>query len=358
MGLKDKLQHSKNLSALDQMQFAHHLLSLLHAGLPLVNALELLITSAPTHWQPWLRELRDLIKKGYSFSHSLRAHNNRFSAEFINLIRVSERSGDLTLALRTICLQLESQIELRRTVQQSLTYPMITLLTSLLLVIVMMVWVIPVFKEVFDQFQAELPIPTRMLITISISIERFFWEMLLGIMTCCSCFIFWWRHSTNLQKRCDRLSFRTPFIGNLLRIATLTHWCRTLGHLLNSGLALPDALRVTAQSSNHWLSHDLSAEIFKQLARGWPFGEALCRADPRKILFDHETLQLLSISSESGSLAEMLCKRADILGARLSNQLNNLSRTLEPVFILFVGLVIGGIVIVLYLPIFNLGHIV
>ena len=358
MDLRNKLHYSKNLSALDQLQFAQQLLSLLHAGIPLVNALELLISSAPKYWQPWLSELRDLLKKGNSFSHSLRSQNNRFSVEFINLIRVSERSGDLTLALRTICLQLESQIELRRTVQQSLTYPLITLLTSLLLVTVMMVWVIPVFKEVFDQFQADLPTPTRVLISISCAIERFFWEMFLGIVTCCGCFIFWWLRSINLQKYCDRLSFRVPLLGNLLRIAALTHWCRTLGHLLNSGLALPDALRVTAQSSNHWLSHDLSAEIFKQLARGWPFSEALCKADPRKILFDNETMQLLRISSESGSLAEMLCQRADILGARLSNQLNNLSRTLEPVFILFVGMVIGSFVIVLYLPIFNLGHIV
>jgi type IV pilus assembly protein PilC len=358
MGLREKLQYSKNLSALDQFQFAQQLLSLLQVGLPLVNALELIMTSSPKTWWPWLSQLRDLLKKGNSFSHSLRAQKNRFSAEFINLIQVSERSGDLTLALKTICLQLESQIELRRTVQQSLTYPLITLLTSLLLIIVMMVWVIPVFKEVFDQFQAELPTPTRILILISSTVERFFLEILLGLVTCCSCFLFWWLRSISLQKRCDHLSLQIPIVGTLLRIATLTHWCRTLGHLLHSGLALPDALRITAQSSNHWLSHDISAEIFKQLARGWPFGEALSKADPHQILFDQETVQLLRISSESGSLAEMLCKRANILGARLSKQLSNLSHTLEPILILFVGMVIGSIVIILYLPIFNLGHII
>jgi len=143
-----------------------------------------------------------------------------------------------------------------------------------------------------------------------------------------------------------------------LRLATLTYWCRTLGHLITSGLSLPDALRVTAQSSNHWISHDYSAEIFKHLTRGWPLGEALRRADPHHTLFDIETLQLLRIASESGSLPEMLRKRANILGDELSNRLNTLSQTLEPLLIMIVGIMIGSLVIILYLPIFNLGQIV
>jgi type IV pilus assembly protein PilC len=147
-------------------------------------------------------------------------------------------------------------------------------------------------------------------------------------------------------------------LGKLFRLAALTYWCRTLGHLLESGLALPDALRVTAQSSNHWLSHDLSAEVFKHLTRGWPLGDALKRADPKHQLFDIETLQLLHIASESGSLPQMLGQRANALGSQLSNRLNTLSQSLEPLLIIFVGLVIGSLVIILYLPIFNLGQIV
>lgn len=132
-------------------------------------------------------------------------------------------------------------------------------------------------------------------------------------------------------------------------------WHEISVHALNSRAS---DIHIKAQSSNHWLSHDLSAEIFKQLTRGWPFGDALSKADPAHLLFDIETLQLLQIGSESGSLAAMLCKQADILGAQLSNQLNTLSQTLQPVFILLVGIIIGGIVIIFYLPIFNLGKIV
>ena len=346
------------LSKSDQLTFAQQLLSLLTVGLPLLNAMELILTSSPKQWQPCLSNLCMQLRQGESFSQALLLQKNQFSAEFINLIRVSERTGNIELALQTICQQLEAQIELRRKVQQALSYPAITLASSFLLILVMMIWVVPVFKDVFTHFQAELPAPTKALIQISTFIEYFFLEISLLMISSTGLFLIAWLKIPRLQKKCDQLSFGIPMLGKLLRLATLTYWCRTLGHLLESGLALPDALRVTAQSSNHWLSHDFSAEVFKQLARGWPLGDALIRADPKHVLFDIETLQLLRIASESGTLPQMLGKRANTLGGQLSNRLNTLSQSLEPLLIMFVGIVIGSLVIILYLPIFNLGQIV
>jgi type IV pilus assembly protein PilC len=243
-------------------------------------------------------------------------------------------------------------------VQQSLTYPAITLATSFMLVLVMMIWVVPVFKEVFENFQAELPAPTQILISISTGVQNCVLEILSSSLIIFASFVYMWFKSSALQKYCDALFLCIPFFGKLFRLATLSHWCRTLGHLLETGLPLPDALRVTAQSSNHWVSHDFSAEIFKHLTRGWPLGESLKRADPKFRLLDLETLLLLDIGAESGALAEMLQKRATTLGAQLSNQLNMLSQNLEPALILLVGAIIGSLVIILYLPIFNLGQIV
>ena len=346
------------LSKQDQFQFAEQLVILLEAGLPLLNAIELIYSSAPKVWLPWVNSIYIQLKKGESFSQCLRAQHNLFSMEFINLIRVSERTGDFNLALKIICQQLEAQIELRRKIQQAMSYPIITLTSSIFLVIVMMIWVVPVFKDVFAHFQAELPAPTKALITASSWFEEFYVWIVITLASLAALFGLAWIRLPRLQKQCDRISFCIPMIGQLLRLATLTYWCRTLGHLLKSGLPLPDALRVTAQSSNHWLSHDFSAEIFKQLTRGWPLGEAIVRADPKHLLFDLETLQLLRIASESGALAEMLQRRASILGSQLSNRLNTLSQSLEPLLIILVGLIIGSLVIILYLPIFNLGQIV
>ena len=346
------------LSKLDQLSFAQQLLSLLTAGLALLNAIELMLSSGTKGWQRSLSHLPIQLRKGHSFSQALLGQRNQFSAEFINLIRVSERTGNIELALQTICQQLEAQIELRRKVQQALSYPAITLASSFLLILVMMIWVVPVFKDVFSHFQAQLPAPTRVLIQISTVIQSFFLEILTLLISSAGLFLLAWIKIPNLQKKCDELSFCIPILGKLFRLATLTYWCRTLGHLLDSGLALPDALRVTAQSSNHWLSHNLSAEVFKHLTRGWPLGDALIHADPKHILFDMETLQLLRIASESGALPKMLGKRANVLGSQLSNRLNTLSQSLEPLLIIFVGIVIGSLVIILYLPIFNLGQIV
>ena len=342
----------------DQLRFAEQLLTLLEAGLPLLNAIALIYSGAPKSWLPWINSIHQHLKKGEGFSQCLRNQVNQFSIEFINLIQISERTGDFCLALSTICQQLEAQIELRRKIQQAMSYPIITLVSSFLLVIVMMVWVIPVFKDVFSHFQAELPRPTRVLIEASSLLETCYLEIVLVLFILAILFALAWVNTPQLQRYCDRLSFRIPLIGQLLRLATLNHWCQTLAHLLHSGLPLPDALRVTAQSSNHWLSHDFSAEIFKHLTRGWPLGDAITKADPEHLLFDIETLQLLRIASESGALPEMLQKRSKVLGSLLSNRLNTLSQTLEPILIMFVGLIIGSLVIILYLPIFNLGQVV
>ena len=346
------------LNAYCQLAFSEQLLTLLNAGLPLLNAVELIQSSAPKDWQPWLEGIQGQLKKGNSFSQSLVNQDDLFSVELINLIRVSERTGDMQLALKVINKQLESQIQLKQKVRQALTYPITTLGTSLFLLIVMMVWVIPVFKEVFENFQAELPAATKALIQISTAIQNYFVEMGIGLITCVIALLFSWNKYTYLQKKVDQWALRTPLMGKLLRIAALQYWCRTLGHLLESGLALPDALRVTSQSCNHWISHDLSAEVFKHITRGWPLGEALQKADPKNYFFDYETLQLLHISSESGFLADMLNKRANTLSDQLSKQLNNLGQTLEPLLIIMIGIIIGGLVIILYLPIFHLGQIV
>lgn len=346
------------LSKQDQLHFAEQLLTLLEAGLPLLNGIELIYSTAPKAWLPWVSSLYTQLKKGESFSQCLRSQSNLFSMEFINLVRVSERTGDFNLALKTICQQLEAQIELRQKIQQAMSYPTITLASSCLLVIVMMIWVVPVFKDVFAHFQAELPAPTKALIQVSSWLEEFYIVISIALASFFMLFGITWSKLPKLQKYCDRLSFSIPMIGQLLRLATLTYWCRTLGHLLMSGLPLPDALRVTAQSSNHWLSHDFSADIFKHLTRGWPLGDAIVRADPKHLLFDLETLQLLRIASESGALDQMLQRRASVLGSQLSNRLNTLSQSLEPLLIIIVGLIIGSLVIILYLPIFNLGQIV
>jgi type IV pilus assembly protein PilC len=342
----------------EQLYFAQRILVLLDAGLPLLESITLMQQSASPAWQKITAFIAHHLQQGERFSQCLSMQNAVFDPAFIGLIRVSEESGEISLALRTIQQQLHTQIELHRQIQQALAYPFITLGSACLLMIAMVIWVIPVFGDVFSHFNARLPWSTQLLLNASEQFMLYLPVMGGGIvLTLVSVSALWLRHP-GLQKRCDQYLLRIPVIGDLFRQSALACWCRSLGYLMQAGLPALEAMRITAQTSNQWLCHDLSAHIFKSLAQGWSFGEALQRADPRQQFFDHETAQLLQIASAGGSLAAMLSSRADALEKQLTSRLKLLSHSLEPILVVFVGLLIGGLVIILYLPIFNLGQIV
>jgi len=342
----------------EQLYFVERMLVLLDAGLPLLESLVLMQKSASPAWQKIIVFIAHHLKQGERFSQCLSMQHAVFDPAFIGLIRVSEESGEINLALRTIQQQLRTQIEFRRQIRQALAYPLITLGSACLLMIAMLVWVIPVFRDVFGQFNASLPWATQLLLNAAEQFTLYLPVIGGGLaLTAIGSSLLWLRYP-GFQKRCDQYLLRIPIIGDMFRQSTLAFWCRSLGYLMQAGLPALEAMRITAQTSNQWLSHDLCAHIFKSLAQGWSFGEALQRADPRQQFFDHETAQLLHIASASGSLATMLSNRADALERQLTSQLTLLSHSLEPILVVFVGLLIGGLVIILYLPIFNLGQIV
>jgi type IV pilus assembly protein PilC len=342
----------------EQLYFVERMLVLLDAGLPLLESMMLMHQSASPRWKKVMVFIAHHLGQGERFSQCLSMQHAIFDPAFIGLIRVSEESGDISLALRTIQQQLHTQIELHRQIQQALAYPLITLGSAGLLMIAMIIWVIPVFSDVFSHFNANLPWSTQLLLSASQQFTLYLPVMGGGLaLAAMSSSLLWLRHP-GFQKRCDQFLLRIPVAGDLFRQSTLACWCRSLGYLMQAGLPALEAMRITAQTSNQWLCHDLSAHIFKSLAQGWSFGEALQRADPRQRFFDHETIQLLQIGSASGALASMLSNRADALENQLTSRLKLLSHSLEPILVVFVGLLIGGLVIILYLPIFNLGQIV
>ena len=342
----------------EQLYFVERLLVMLDAGLPLLESIALMQQSASPAWKKVMALIAHHLAQGERFSQCLTMQHTIFDPAFIGLIRISEESGEISLALRTIQQQLHTQIELHRQIQQSLAYPLITLGSAGSLMIAMIIWVIPVFSDVFSHFNAHLPWSTQLLLSTSQQFTLYFPAIACGLaLAAVSSSLLWLRHP-GFQKSCDQNLLRIPVIGDLFRQSTLACWCRSLGYLMQAGLPALEAMRITAQTSNQWLCHDLSAHIFKSLAQGWSFGEALQRADPQQLFFDHETIQLLQIGAASGALAAMLGNRADALEKQLTSRITLLSHSLEPILVVFVGLLIGGLVIILYLPIFNLGQIV
>ena len=357
--------HSRNVcmmlasfSIRDQMLFMRQLASLLTAGLALLEALHLIMKCCPKNWRSVLRSIIVDLNHGESLSGSLSKYRDRFSPICISLIAISEKTGLLAQSLILISKQLEAQESLGRQMKQALTYPCITLGSAFLMILAMMIWVIPSFEDIFLNFKAELPISTQLLIAVARFLETNIEFILLFGVILVVVFTFVWTKSLYIQKWCDYHLFALPFFGKLLRLSAQMTWCRNLAYLLDSGLGALDAIRITAQSSNHWLSHDLSANLFKQLSQGWDLGEALDRCDPRGQFFDPETKHLLGIGAKTGTLAEMLHSRHQTLECDLSHRLGILNQSLEPILILALGLMIGGLLMTLYLPIFSLGKII
>jgi type IV pilus assembly protein PilC len=346
------------LNKQSQLHFVDRILVLLDAGLPLLESIALIRQSAAPACQNALRSIEANLSQGERFSSCLAKQDGFIDPAFVGLIRVSEEAGEIALAFQTMHDQLSAQIELTRKIQQALAYPLITVGSALLLLVAMILWVIPVFSTVFENFNATLPWPTQLLLSASQQISSVAPILASLLAIGLSALILLWKSHRGFQKLCDRRLFQIPIIGDLFRQSTLACWCRNLGYLMQAGLPALESMRITAQTSNQWFSHEVSAHMFKSLAQGWSFGEALERADPRQRFFDSETRQLLSIGNASGCLGAMLSKRADALGQELSSQLQLLSHSLEPLLIGLVGIFIGGLVIILYLPIFNLGHIV
>lgn len=348
----------RSLSLQDQINFMHRLHGILQAGVPLLEALQLLNRCSPKHWELFLSHTIEGLKHGNSLATSLSQQNKWFSPICIGLISIGEKTGALEQSLLLIHQQLRARESLKQQMKQALTYPAITFAAAMLMVMAMLLWVIPGFEDIFHHFKAELPISTQLLITLSRGLNEHAVIILISLLSAGASILILWRKSIGFQKWCDRHCFQIPIFGDLIRLSHQIAWCQNIAHLLQSGLSLLESIRICAQSSNHWLSHDLSANLFKQLSLGWDLGVAMRRADPRGRFFDPETIQLLEIGARTGALSTMLISRSRSIEGQLQHRLAILSQSLEPLFIIFLGLLVAGLLMTLYLPIFSLGRII
>ncbi|NCX46504.1 MAG: type II secretion system F family protein, partial [Burkholderiaceae bacterium] len=282
-----------SLSLRDQINFTYRLHAILQAGVPLLEGLHLLEQCCPKHWKSFLSHTIQGLKRGNSLATSLSKEGKWFSPICIGLISIGEKTGALEQSLFLIHQQLLAKESLIQQMKRALTYPAITFTAALLMVTTMLLWVIPSFEDIFAHFHAELPISTQLLITLSRGLSEHVAVILGSILIVVAGILLLWRTSIGFQKWCDRHCFRIPIFGEFMRLSHQITWCQNIAHLLQSGLSLLESIRICAQSSNHWLSHDLSAKLFKQLSLGWDLGAAMKRTDPNGRFFDPETIQLL-----------------------------------------------------------------
>lgn len=328
-----------------QLHISRQLSTLIDSGLPLLDAIKLME----------FKSIERYLNQGQSLSFALSQLG--FHSFCIGLIKTGETSGNLQDSLGQITQFLEKKIKLKKKINKAMHYPMIVLSISLLVLYAMFQWVIPSFETMFKNFQAELPLPTQILINTSHWVGQYF--LYVFITFCVFIFILYkiWQRHTSVQKIVDQTYLKIPIFGKIKKAMLITQWARNIGTLYSSGIPILEALKTTALNSNDWVILTLCSKIKILLSQGWSFSDALKIIDEQHQLISKEYSQLIKISENSGDLGKILISIAKQEEEKLDQLVDQLTQSLEPVLMLFMGIIIGGLVISLYLPIFEMGQI-
>jgi len=332
------------------MLLATQLSAMVDAGLPLLRSLQVLVQE--TENLRLRRILEDVclrVEAGSSLSQALAAHPV-FSNLFVSLARAGESSGKLGETLRQLAHYLERVEDLRRRVRSALTYPAFLLGFSFLVLLVLVIWLIPAFSRVYDKFRAKIPGPTMVLMDLSQVLRAHMLEL---ILVAAALGLGWWvfmRTEKGLYFR-DWLLLRMPVVGPLTLGSTLARMCRTLGVLVGSGIPFWEALDLATQATDHRVAR----KALLQAAVAIEGGSSIARAFQETGFFPRMLLSMLASGEEVGGLHPMLMKAADFYDQQLDASVKGFMSLLEPVMILFLGGVIGGILFAMYLPVFTLG---
>ena len=352
---EQKFSSGKKIKEKDIAIFTRQLATMMKAGVPLLQAFDI---SAKGNANPTmsklLQDIRADVETGSSLSTAFRKHPLHFDALFCNLIAAGEQAGILEDLLDRLAIYKEKTLALKSKIKSAMFYPVAVIIVAVVIVSVIMVFVIPAFKDVFTSFGADLPAPTLMVMAIS-DFMRSYWYILFGAIGGGIYFLLQaWRRSPEMQKSIDRGLLKVPVFGEIIRKATIARWTRTLGTMFAAGVPLVEALDSVGGASGNAVYTEATKRIQSQVSTGTSLTVAMQEAG----VFPPLVTQLVSIGEESGSLEHMLSKVADFFEAEVDDAVAAMSSLIEPILIVFLGVIVGGIVIAMYLPIFKMGQVV
>lgn len=350
-----KLQTKSRISTRDITQLTRQLATLLHAGVPLLQALHLLERGGnKVALKSMLRDLLAQIEGGITLSQALQRHTS-FDALYCNLVAVGELTGRLDTMLERLANHLEKSEALRISIRTALVYPTAVLGIAISVTFLILIFVVPAFQNIFATFGAELPWLTKWVIALSESVEEY------GLLVLSLCIVsMWWLKRQLTQRWHWRHSLQgwllhIPIAGPLTRHACTARWTRTLATLFSAGIPLTDALEAVQGVTGHLWFQAATQNIRQQLIQGRALSQAL---DSTNDLFPDMVVQMCAIGEESGALDHMLEKTAEHYEREVDSTVARLSTLLEPFIMVVLGVLIGGLVMALYLPIFQLGQVV
>lgn len=352
---KRTMRSGKAIKPKDLAIFTRQLATMMKAGVPLLQAFDIVGRGNPNpSVTKLLNDIRTDVETGTSLSVAFRKYPLYFNALYCNLVEAGEAAGILDNLLDRLAVYMEKTEAMKSKIKSALMYPISVLVVAFVVTAVIMIFVVPAFKQVFTNFGADLPGPTLMVIAISEVFVKYWWLIFGGIGGGLYFFMQAWRRSEKMQQVMDRLMLHMPIFGVLVDKSCVARWTRTLSTMFAAGVPLVEALDSVGGAAGNAVYSMATRKIQQEVSTG----TALTVAMGNVSLFPSMVLQMCAIGEESGSIDHMLGKAADFYEAEVDDMVAGISSLMEPIIIVILGTIIGGIVVAMYLPIFKLGAVV
>ncbi len=345
----------KKISALDIAIFTRQLATMMKAGVPLVQSFEIVAEGLDN---PAMREvvlgLKGEIEGGNSFAGSLKRYPQYFDDLFVSLVASGEQSGALETMLDRVAIYKEKSELLKQKIKKAMKYPATVIVVAIVVTIILMVKVVPVFQDLFSSFGADLPAFTQMVVNMSKWFQKFWWLLIIVIGLAIGGFIEARKRSQAFRDLLDRAFLKAPIFGDLVYKAIIARYSRTLATTFAAGVPLIDALDSTAGATNNVVYRNGVQRIKEDVATGQQLQFAMRSTN----LFPSMAVQMVGIGEESGALDAMLEKVATHYENEVDNAVDGLTSMMEPLIMAILGVLVGGLVVAMYLPIFNMGSVI
>ncbi|CAG4884280.1 Type 4 fimbrial assembly protein PilC [Georgfuchsia toluolica] len=339
----------------DIVLFTRQLATMMKAGVPLLQSFDIVAKgSSNAAVTRLLIEIKTDIETGSNLNSAFRKHPLYFDALYCNLVGAGEQAGILESLLDRLATYKEKSLALKKKIKGAMSYPITILTVAFIVTAIIMIFVVPQFKSVFSSFGADLPGPTLVVIAMSEFFVAYWWAVFGGIGGAIFGFIYVKKRSLAVQIAMDRMVLKLPLFGPLLQKAIIARWTRTLATMFAAGVPLVESLESVGGAAGNYVYKVATKQIQNEISTG----NTLVAAMQNSNVFPSMVLQMVAIGEESGALDSMLGKVADFFEAEVDDAVENLTALMEPMIMAILGVVIGGIVIAMYLPIFKLGSVV
>lgn len=352
---KKAYRSGRKIQEKDITLFTRQLATMMKAGVPLLQSFDIVAKGNDNpSVSKLIQDIRADVETGTSLNQAFRKFPLYFDPLFCNLVAAGEQAGILEDLLTRLAVYKEKTLAIKSKIKSAMFYPVSILAVAFIVTAVIMIWVVPAFKDVFKSFGADLPAPTLLVIAISDFFVANWYIIFGGLFAALYLFFQSWRRSVKMQRTMDRFLLKVPIFGSVIRKATIARWTRTLSTMFAAGVPLVESLDSVGGASGNAVYMDATRAIQTEVSTGTSLTVAMQNAD----VFPNMVTQMVAIGEESGSLDSMLGKVADFYEAEVDDAVASLSSLMEPLIMVILGVLIGGLVVAMYLPIFKLGSVV